>query len=298
MERPGRQIKSRQSDKDKDLPNVLEYLDYRQFLRDRFQALQSLGARYTQRAIAKQAGFKSPHLLSMIVSGQRNLAVSMVPALSKALKLDDRDGQYFDLIVSLSHAESEEQRTDILERIQVGFHNGIFKEIQDESLEILRYWYLPALREVVTIKPDAGVEWMSDQLGLTREQVKHGLKILLDKGYLRREGKTYLRAEPSIHTPERIYPLIIANYNLQILQQAFKAHGHAREKRYFESLTFAMPKSLMPDLIEHIKRFFREVDVLVESHSTREEVCQLNLQLFPLTRWQQVKVEEKLNDAI
>lgn len=284
MERPSRTT-TYQEDKNT-LPSVLDYLDYRQFLRDRLTALQAKGARFSQRAIAKQAGFKSPQLLSMIVSGQRSLTAAMVPTLGRAIKLDERECKYFDLIVGLNQAESDEQRADILERIRVSFLNGIFKDIPDEGLEILRYWYLPALREIVAVKKTAKVEWMADQLSLTREQVKHGLKLLLDKGYLRQDGDVYLRSEPSIHTPDKVYPMMIANYNLQILQQAFKAHGYARDKRYFESLTFAMPKSLMPELVEVIKRFFREVDVLVESHGAREEVCQLNVQLFPLTRWQ------------
>ena len=38
----------------------------------------------------------------------------------------------------------------------------------------------------------------------------------------------------------------------------------------------------MPQLRESIKRFVREIDELVESHQVRDEVWQMNIQLFTL----------------
>jgi uncharacterized protein (TIGR02147 family) len=70
---------------------------------------------------------------------------------------------------------------------------------------------------------------------------------------------------------------------MQMLEKAFRAASVPLDRRYFESLTFAIPVRLLPHLVDSVKRFCREIDTLVESHDQRNEVYQMNIQLFPLT---------------
>ena len=53
------------------LPNIFDYMDYRLFLKDQLEYLQSRDRKFSQRWVAKRAGFKAPQLLSMIVQGHR-----------------------------------------------------------------------------------------------------------------------------------------------------------------------------------------------------------------------------------
>src|SRR5262245_41255421 len=106
-------------------PEILNYLDYRQFLKDRLEHLQSVNTKFSQRWVAKRAGFKSPQLLSMIITGQRNLTKDKGTELAQALKLDARETEYFLLIIELAHTETQSAQKILLDRIKTSFHSGL-----------------------------------------------------------------------------------------------------------------------------------------------------------------------------
>ncbi len=73
-------------------PIILNYLDYRVYIRDKIAFLQSQNRKYSQRWIAQKAGFKSPQLISMILSGQRSLSENNAQLLAYALGLTAEEG--------------------------------------------------------------------------------------------------------------------------------------------------------------------------------------------------------------
>lgn len=267
-------------------PSVYDFLDYRLFLKDRLMHLQNANAKHSQRWVAKRAAFKSPQLLSMILSGQRSLSRDKAQDLAKALKLDDQETAYFLVTVELAAADSREAQQELLAKIKVLNQNGVFSPITDDGIEIFREWYFPAVREAVVLdgaRHDS--EWIAGRLGISREAADEAIDTLLDKGYLQQVGDRLERSEPSIRTDrKKIYPLTLAAYHMKILERAFPALSLPRDKRHFEGLTFAVPMSKVPVLKEMIQRFFREVDLLVEAETTREEVFHLHCELFPMTR--------------
>lgn len=268
--------------------DILDYMDYRAFVRERLAHLGTVDKKYSQRWVAKRAGFKSPQLLSMILQGQRNLARDKAPDLAKALKLDERESGYFQLLVELSECTTQDAQKSLMQKLQAHFKDGLFSAIEGDGVEIFREWWYPATREIVTLKdaePTPG--WIANRLGISEEQAKAALETLLARGFLKEEGGRLVRSEPSVRTARnKIYPMFLAAYHMKVLEQAFAAVRLGRDRRHFEGLTFAIPRALMPQIKEMIQRFFREVDMLVESQpAAREEVVHLHVELFPLTRW-------------
>ena len=270
------------------LPNIFDYMDYRLFLKDQLEYLQSRDRKFSQRWVAKRAGFKAPQLLSMIVQGHRNLTRDKITDLGEALKLNPREQEYFAIVVELATCDGREAQERLVNRIQTGFRDGLFRTIDDDGAELFRDWYYPALREMVTLKgATADAQWMAEQLGVSPSTVQEALDVLIGKGFLHASGKGKLeRAHPSIGTQNKIFPMLLGSWHMKMLERAFMALRLPRHKRYFEGYTFAMPKRLMPELKELTQRFIREVDTLVEAQQDRDEVCHLHIELFPLTRWQ------------
>lgn len=266
-------------------PNIFDYLDYRGFLRDNIAFLQAKNKKYSQRWLAKKAGLKSPQLISMILSGQRSLSASNAQLLSYAMGLSERAEEFFLLLVDLAHLENSEKQMELVAKIETHFKNGIFKEIPDQGFEYLRKWYYPALRELVTLKnfqdkPEA----ISALLGIGIADAKDARTLLLELGFLHKKNGKLERREPSLHAPDFIQPIVMANYHLQMLEKSFNALSLPREHRYFDNLTFGVPKKLLPEIRELMRRWIRELDILVESYPQKDEVYQLNLQLFSLTQ--------------
>jgi len=278
------------------VPAILDYVDYRLFLKDRLEHLALLDRKYSQRWVARRAGFKSPQLLSMIIQGHRNLTREKAVDLARALKLDEREAEYFLLILELAECTSREARAALLEKIQTVFRDGLFAAIPDDGIEIFRDWYYPAVREIVATegaRPDPS--WIAARLGIADAEAAAAIETLVAKGYLKREDDGRLvRAQPSVRTARnKIYPIMLASYHVKVLNRAVAGIGLPRDRRHFEGLTFAIPRRLMPQVKDAIGRFFREVDAMVEGQSGREEVCQLHVELFPLTSWQDVSTDDK-----
>jgi uncharacterized protein (TIGR02147 family) len=155
----------------------------------------------------------------------------------------------------------------------------------DDGNVFARYWYLGVLRESVTLsgrsKKLATSESLAESLGLSIEEVEAGFDILLSIGMLRTDEQGNLhRSVPSVHNFGKTNPFLLLNYNIRILEQSIKAAVLPNKRRYFETLTMAIPNELMPEVKTMIKRFFKEVDMLAEGCSKREQVTQINVQLF------------------
>lgn len=266
-------------------PVILDYLDYRAFLKDKIAYLQSINRKYSQRWIAQKAGFKAPQLISMILSGQRSLSDTNAQLLAYALELTADEEEYFLMIVSLAHAENFEKQEDLINKIKVHFKNGIFKSIPLKSFEYLKHWYYPALREMVTVKkfePDS--ERIAASLGIEPAEALEALQVLQRLQLVKNEEGKFVRSEPSVKAADFTDPIVMAQYHLQMIQKSFNAMSLQREYRHFDTLTFAVPEALIPEIKKSVQRFVREIDVLVESFPSKDDVWQMNIQLFSLTQ--------------
>ncbi|MGE0634163.1 MAG: TIGR02147 family protein [Pseudobdellovibrionaceae bacterium] len=275
---------SLETDKSNPAPSIFSYLDYRSFLKDHILHLQQKNSKYSLSWIANKAGFKSKALLSMIISGQRKLTEDKARLLSFAFGLSEREEEYLLIIVDLAHTENAERQFELLNRIKAEFREGIFSHIQDQGLEILRNWYLPALRESVMLKNfQNDPAWIARALGISQEEAQMGLILLQEKGFLKNENGKLVRSEPSIRAGDYVEPILMAQYHLQVLQKAFNSMSMPREKRQFESLTIAIPQSLEPEIREKIRKLTREIDMLAEESRNRNDICMLNIQFFSVS---------------
>lgn len=264
--------------------DIFSYIDYREYIKDQVQQMQSVDKKYSQRWIAKRAGFKSPQMLSMIIAGQRGLSKDRVLALADVFKLEKSARDYFEIIVDLGQCEDSAAHQALLERIKISFKQGLAESLSDEGMEMLRDWYIPVIRELVTLKNfEPRIEWMSEVLSVPEAMCREAVQLLLAKGFLRLSNGQYERTVPSVHNHRRNQPLIVARYHLQMIERAIKGLTVPMEQRYFESLTVSAPKDKIPEVRAAIQRFCREMDALLEASERRDEVYQLNVQFFPLT---------------
>jgi uncharacterized protein (TIGR02147 family) len=268
-----------------ELPNIYDFTDYRAFLRERLVALHSNNPKHSQRWVAKNAGFQSLHLLSMILSGARSLAKDKVEPLSKVLKLDSRECEYFKLIHALSEASSHEEQKAILREIKVAFKNGLFAFYGEEAVKAISTWYLGAIVQLTVIKDfKESPEWIAERLGITPEEAGEGLTFLKKHNFLVYENGVLVRSQPSLHTFGKLPPLTVASYHMQILEKAYQSSAKTKDHKIIETLTIAIAKSELPEFKEAIKKFCREFDLDAESSSqVRTDVWQLAVAFFSLT---------------
>lgn len=265
-------------------PVLFKYLDYRSYLKDLFAYLLESNRKYSQRWIAKKAGLKSPQLISMVLKGDRKLSVENAQLLAMALGFTEKEEEYFLILIELEQAQAKEKQLEILDRIRFQFQNGLFKDIPDSGYEYIRKWFYPAIREVyslknVRVKPKD----LAEVLQISAEEMKEGMDLLVNLGFLKKIETGYERAEPSLRAEDYVSPMVMVQYHLQLLEKAFQAVQLKRDFRHFDSLIVALSHKDIDAVRTKIHQFVREIDMIAESSGRRDDIFQLSIQFFSLT---------------
>lgn len=265
-------------------PDVRKYDNYRHFLKDHMVWMCGEDRKYSLRWIAQRAGFSSPSMLSMVVSGQRALPRERIAGLAEVLKLLPDEAEYLRLIFELEHCEDPKEKKR-LETILLKDHKGgLFCDPEDDGYEVFSQWYLPAMRELVELKDfRADPFWIAGKLQITPIEARDGLTTLLRIGMVDVKDGKYRRSQPSIQPTTSMSKAKMDQFNKAMSERATTAIGLTKDHRYFNCLTVAVSQETFRRIPEILARLIAEVDMLAESDAKRDEVAQLNVQFFSLT---------------
>ena len=83
---------------------IYDYSDYRQFLKDYYESHKAVNPNFSFRYLAQKAGINSSGYYKLVIDGKRNLTRATILKTCAALKLDDREAEYFENLVLFNHA--------------------------------------------------------------------------------------------------------------------------------------------------------------------------------------------------
>lgn len=269
-------------------PNIFEYLDYRQYLRDFYKAGKANVSSFSYRYLARQAGFSSPNFFKLVMDGDRNLSAESVDKFAKALGLDREEKRFFADLVDFDQAEDVDEKNAAFENVAASRRFRQARRIDSSMFEYLSRWYHPAIRELAAradFRRDAG--WISEKLCPTVpvEQVEASLELLFDMGLLVEDDDGQIsRGEPSLTTGHEVRSLAIGNYHRQMLERAAESiEDIPREHRDISALTVCVDPDNIGELKERIQAFRETLLDFCDRDEHPEAVVQINFQLFPLS---------------
>jgi uncharacterized protein (TIGR02147 family) len=271
------------------LPSVFEYLDYRCFLQDHYAASKQLKPQYSFRFFARRAGLSSSNFLKLVMDGKRNLGPATIPNFVKALKLDAGEAAFFADLVALDQAQTLAERNRAFERVAANLRFRAARRLEGPLFKYLTRWYYPAVRELAgraDFVDDPG--WIAKQLmpPITVRQARAALKTLVDLGLLVEDDRGRLvRGETSLTTGHEVRSIVIPAYHRQMIERAADSLEHVvPDERDVSALTVCIKGSSLADLKQRIRRFREEMLERCDSEEDPEQVYQLCIQLFPLSR--------------
>jgi len=272
-----------------DIPDVFQYLDYRQFLADWFTAKKEVNPRFSHRAFARRAGQRSPSLLHHVIEGKRNLTGSTTEAFCRAMGLTREECAFFGWLVELARAKTPEQRNQAWKRLSSARRFREARRLEGEGFQYLSHWFYPAIRELAN-RPDFrdDPDWIARTLQprITPRQARNALEALLSMRLLvKRDDGRVVPAEASVVTPHEVAGLAVYNYHRAMLTRASDALANVRsEERHYGAVTVAVPANLVPQLKQEIAAFQERIlDLCDSAPDPAQRVYQFNLQLFPLS---------------
>lgn len=270
-------------------PDIFDYLDYRVFLRDMFNFKKQNNHHFSYRLFAGKAGFSSPNFLKLVTAGQRNLTNESIGKIAKGFDLNKQERDFFENLVFMNQSSTHDDKNHYLKKMMST--NGYLKshKLDKSSYNYLSKWYYPAIREIAVFgKRNLTPEEMAKLItpGITVKEVEKALDLLMDLGLLRKDGAgLWEQSDKVVTTGPEVKSLVIANYHREMIKLGMEAiERYPSDRRDISGVTLGVKKGKIKEIKKRILAFRKELLKLACEDEGSDQVIQINIQAFPLTR--------------
>lgn len=257
---------------------------YRDLIKDEFAVRNSKNKFYSLRAFGRDLGVSTSYL-SMIFTGKRHPSVPIAVQMSKGLRWDVVQQEYFLCLLELENPKTQVSKELALERIQnLKKHNIKYDNLDLDIFTSMAHWHYPAICTLLTIKDFKGTpEGIGQRLNLDKNEVQAALERLERLGFVRNENNIWF----SSHENVRLHGVpseAIRAYHKDVLALAAKAiEEQSFAERDFSNITVTVDPNNIDQAKKKIIQFQTEMTQLLEGYQPTE-LYQLSIQLFKLTQ--------------
>jgi uncharacterized protein (TIGR02147 family) len=242
-----------------------------QFLNKFYKGFQKDRPALSQRAFAKFLGLP-PQRLHDFMSDKRVLTLSLAEQVLTRLKLSPEDKQQFLSVVTLQRKRSRKKKNPT---ITISLDD--FRKISDSY-----HFAILALADTVDFESDPA--WISSRLDLDTKTVHKALTGLTSLGFLNKIDGAYILNNTHIETENDIPSEDLRSSHKQSLNKVISLLDRIDiSARELQSITFAGDPQKLKLAKTLIRNFTHKVVSILES-GKRTEVYELNVQLFPISK--------------
>ncbi|MEN9306256.1 MAG: hypothetical protein RL173_188 [Fibrobacterota bacterium] len=267
---------------------VYSYLDYRAYLQDEQAARKEAEPGFTSRKFASQLEI-DPGQLTRVLGGKSPLPFRFVPIVSELFGMDRRAAAYFEELLRLERARSQDEKNRCQERL-AALRGVAVSPVDGAKSEYYAHWYHSVVRALLGLGPfrdDFAALGRMCIPPITSEQARKAVEILEELGFVRRDPDQVLRpAEPHLTSGEGVSPVVLRQFHDQAILLAREALERIpASEREISAVTASVDAKGLALLREMAKELRQRIQTL--AHGTREpdRVFQLNIQMFPVGAW-------------
>lgn len=269
-------------------PDVLQYTNYRVYLRDYYEYKKKTTAAFSLRFFAEKAGLSSHAHLKLAIDGKRNITKNTATKLIHGLGLENQRAAYFESLVFFNQAITDEDKKIYYAQLIKASPRSRLHKMDKAQLRIFKEWHHSAILEMVGLKDFRPIpDQISKRLRglITPAQVTESLNLLLELGLLVKTANGYRQSNPLITTDDEVQDVVVKMYHNQMLSLSNKMlNDLPGAERDVSALTFGIKRSDFVNLKKHLQLMRKELLDFSAKAGEAEEVVQINIQLFPLTR--------------
>jgi uncharacterized protein (TIGR02147 family) len=281
--------------------SIFNYLDYRRFLRDYYEARKALGGRsrrprskYTLERFAREAGLSCRINIFEIMSGKTRIVEQRIPDFIRAMGLSRREAEYFTALVRYNDAADTEEKFELFEKLRDLGRRRKIRIIAESELEYFSKWYIPVIREVAILYGrGANYRKMAKMIWpeIKPVEVRRAVKLLLKLGFLKKaQGGGYQAADPHVSSGDDVGGLKTYQFNKGVLEQAAMAMVRVpMPEREVSSMVLCVSREGAVQVKKAIQKFQDTISDIVGRDPKSDQVYLANFSLFPVTKLQQGK---------
>jgi uncharacterized protein (TIGR02147 family) len=251
--------------------------DYRQILKNDFINRQRKNESFSLRAYSKFLGI-SPATLSEVMRERRNLPQKYADVVANKLNLGPIEKQLFLKSILI-------QKRSLKDLVKLKIEDKS-QTILDEQRDfnIIAHWeYYGFLNLIETHDFQNNTAWISQKLSISKLRVKQVKDELLHAGHIEEKNNILVRKKVNLNTTQDVVSKAIRQSHKESLEMAIdKIESVDISKRFYSSSTVPVSIDKLDEAKELIRDFREKLCALLQE-GKKEEVYNLNIQLYPLT---------------
>lgn len=267
---------------------VTDYLNFREYLRDRFEWLKQNDPGYSQKRVQIDLGVASSGFLPNVLAGRKNLTPTQSARMARLLGLDRIESAYFEHLVLFTQSRTLEEKNEFFARLMT-MQSARLSQLSEASLTLFAKWYYVAIRELVgltTVKDDYAAIAAMLQPQIKASEAKEAIDVLVGLKLIEKNEKgNWIPREAAVSSGDEVRSLHLLHFQMTTMDLAKQAlNDIPSEERDISVLTMG----LSPDafrLVKHeIQHFRKRLAKIAVDDSSANRVFQMNFQFFPITK--------------
>lgn len=272
--------------------DVFTYSDYRQYLKDYYERNKALKPAFSYRYLAQKAGINSSSYFKLVIEGKRNLTKKTILKMATALKLEEKEADYFENLVFLNQARTPAEKNIYFEKLLNLQRRRNIPVIEKDQMEFFREWHHSVIRELATMKdfgkgpegPDFARLGRMVTPPIPAAKAEASVKLLLELGFLRKEAGRYVQVDPVVGTGPGADDERIVQYQAKMMQLAIESFTRSRaDERMVSSATLGVSRSAFETVVRKFRDFRAHLMDVVSRDRDSDRVYQLTISLIPMS---------------
>lgn len=269
---------------------IFEYQDYREYLGAYYTEQKATTKSFSYRSFSKKANINTSSFLYHVIQGKKNLTKNSIVNVSGAMGLNKEESDYFENLVFFNQAKTILEKTHYYSKLIEIKRPVDIASIEKSRYEFYREWYHCVLREAVSFvdfKDDYSVLGKFLIPPISDKEAKSSVQLLEKLDFIRRdENGIYRQTDELINAkPSPIEALIGQKFQIKMTELAINAYDStAIHERLGTSTTFSISEKTFNLIKLRTREFRREIMELAKIDNDPEQVYQMNINLFPVSR--------------
>jgi uncharacterized protein (TIGR02147 family) len=269
---------------------VLEFLDYRDYLRALYRHLKATQKSYSYAAFTRDLGLGEGNMSYLILKKNRNIRKASALKIVRALGLGGVERKYFWMLVQHNQATDAEKRDGLFAVLLKLKQRALKTEESRRELEFFREWYHAVVFEMLALShldPDPARMASKVMVPVTKEQVARSLELLEEIGCISKDSETgrFKRNIQDFSAGDDVIGMGIASYHHRMIDMAKESITRIPHwEREISSVTLAVSEDRFVQIKQMVRQFQEFLMFVAGQPADKTRVVQVNFQIFPLTQ--------------
>lgn len=266
--------------------SIFDYLDYRDYVADHFKYNKAHHSYFSYRYISLKTNL-DPGFYVKVIQKQKHIADTTIDILSKFFEFDQKEAEYFRILVQFNKAKKPEHEKLYFEKLQ-SFKLPEAKILDWSVYDYFLKWYTIAIREEINTIPFNGdFEDLAKRFvpQISADEARDAVMLLEKLNLIRWNGNKYEIIDSFVASDGSIKTFAIREFQKQMCRLGMESIDRIpKDERDISTLTISTSKQCLEIIKEKLATVRKEIVDIIGKEKSVEEVYQINFQIFPLTR--------------